>query len=101
MGVSDHGDRGDGTCAYCFEEWPCRIASGNSLSGLTVWEAEDRLEGALQRSLDKAAEIASIQATFDRHGVSIQIPKMCSGVMLDLPELRMIALKLDQALPVE
>jgi len=54
------------------------------------------MEEALAESLNRSQQINEINATFERHGIPVEISRWCSGQMIAVGDLLLIARKLDE-----
>jgi hypothetical protein len=95
-GSENHYDRGDGTCGYCFEEWPCRGSEGAVWSGIFEWEQEEWRNRYDRDRAKKDRQIEYINETFCRLGLGIEFVRQASGMSLTLEEFLAIARKFNE-----
>lgn len=96
-----HYDRGDQTCDWCYEEWPCASVGGEtSGTGLHEWEREesrrlDRIEE--QRTKIWAEELASVAESCGATELAAELRRgwLGSRVWLSREELEQILGQVD------
>lgn len=98
---SDHVDRGDGACEFCFEEWPCAVQRGvKRTSGIQEWAEEERKEAEAKRAAETEAKNEVVRAALDRLGIDrnkVRLNTYGSSIYMDLDVLVAMATVINES----
>lgn len=93
---SEHVDRGDGVCDWCFEEWPCDVSRGLKRSGgIQEWAEEHRKEQAAIKEAEVKLHNEKIKSVLGPLGIDVRLNSYGGSVYIELKDLHKLACLLE------